>query len=408
VARGRYRARIVDRTVSSPTAASLLPDHPTGALLLDAAAGLAGTHDLLRLTEIVRRAARALVGADGVTFVLREGDRVHYADEDAIAPLWKGRRFPADSCISGWVMNRGTPAVIEDVFADDRIPHDVYRPTFVKSLAMVPVRPPEPVAAIGAYWATRRRATAHEVRLLEALAGLASTALANLALEAELRQALAARDELLGIASHELRTPIAALRLQVDRGLSLAPAGAQRTWLERMGRSVARLDRLVTSLLDVSRIHLGAFQLDPEDLDLCTLAIEVAGGFRESQRAEVRLAAEGPVRGRWDRDRVAQILENLLSNAVKFGAGKPIEVRVTRDGAFARVSVTDHGIGIAPEHHARIFDRFGRAVSDRHYGGFGLGLWIARHCAEAHGGTLEVASRPGEGATFSFTLPLKA
>ena len=173
----------------------------------------------------MRRTARELVAADGVTFVLREGTQVYYADEDAIAPLWKGRRFPADACISGWAMLHREAVTIADVFLDDRIPKDLYRPTFVKSLVMVPVRREDPVAAIGAYWAVSRVPSARDVRLLEALAALASTALANLALEADLRLALAAREELLDVASHELRTPLAALRLQVDHGKARAAQG---------------------------------------------------------------------------------------------------------------------------------------------------------------------------------------
>lgn len=96
--------------------------------------------DVAAVTDIVRSAARSLTGADGATFVLRDGDQCFYAEEDAIAPLWKGQRFPMSACISGWVMLNGQPAVIDDIYADPRIPADAYRPTFVKSLAMVPVR----------------------------------------------------------------------------------------------------------------------------------------------------------------------------------------------------------------------------------------------------------------------------
>jgi GAF domain-containing protein len=96
---------------------------------------------------IVRSAARRLTGADGATFVLRDGDKCFYADEDAIQPLWKGMRFPLEACISGWAMINGRAAVIEDIYADARIPADAYRPTFVKSLAMVPIRAAQPVGA---------------------------------------------------------------------------------------------------------------------------------------------------------------------------------------------------------------------------------------------------------------------
>jgi signal transduction histidine kinase len=120
------------------------------------------------------------------------------------------------------------------------------------------------------------------------------------------------------------------------------------------------------------------------------------------------LAAAAPVVGRWDRLRLEQVLTNLLSNAIKYGAGRPIEISVEATDERARLSVRDQGIGIPPEHHGRIFERFQRAVSRRHYGGFGLGLWISRRTVEAMGGTLTLASTPGQGATFVVELPRDA
>jgi signal transduction histidine kinase/ActR/RegA family two-component response regulator len=159
-------------------------------VLLAAIRDLSLARDRERIAEVVRRAARELTGADGVTFVVREGDRCFYLDEEAIAPLWKGQRFPVAECISGWVMVSRQPALIADIFDDSRIPHDVYRTTFVKSLAMVPVRPDDPIAAIGAYWASRHETSAAELEILEALAGAASLALANVELHHDLTRSL--------------------------------------------------------------------------------------------------------------------------------------------------------------------------------------------------------------------------
>lgn len=140
----------------------------------------------------VRAHARLLIGADGVTFVLRDGEMCHYAEEDAISPLWKGMRFPLSTCISGWAMLNREVVVIEDIYADDRIPHAAYRPTFVKSLAMAPVRRDDPVASIGAYWATRQRPTDHQIEMLTRIANGAAVAFTNVSLHQSL---VAAKEE---------------------------------------------------------------------------------------------------------------------------------------------------------------------------------------------------------------------
>ncbi|HOX47368.1 MAG TPA: PAS domain S-box protein [Myxococcota bacterium] len=140
------------------------------------------------IADIVRHAARELVGSDGATFVLREGDQCHYVAEDAIAPLWKGRRFPISSCISGWTMLNRQPVVIEDVSSDPRIPRDIYEPSFVSSLAMVPIRLEEPLGAIGTYWARQHRPSENDLRLLQALADSTSVALENVRNIEELKQ----------------------------------------------------------------------------------------------------------------------------------------------------------------------------------------------------------------------------
>jgi GAF domain-containing protein len=134
---------------------------------------------LSEIQRIVGGAARELVHADGAAFVLREGDQCFYAEEDAIAPLWKGLRFPMQSCVSGWVMLHGEPAVIPDIFADERVPRDAYEPTFVKSLAMVPIRRLDPLGAIGAYWSCRHSPGTDEVEVLQALADSSAVAIAN-------------------------------------------------------------------------------------------------------------------------------------------------------------------------------------------------------------------------------------
>lgn len=144
---------------------------------------------LAEIQEIVRTAARRLTGADGATFVLRDEGQCYYADEDAISPLWKGQRFPLEMCISGWTMLNRRPALIGDIYRDARVPHEAYRPTFVKSLAMVPIRTIDPVGAIGNYWAHHHEPSAAEVELLQALADSTAVAMENVRAYEELERA---------------------------------------------------------------------------------------------------------------------------------------------------------------------------------------------------------------------------
>lgn len=137
------------------------------------------------IMDVAVHAARTLLSADGATFVLREGDLCHYADEDAIAPLWKDRRFPMAACISGWCMEHGRPVAIPDIYEDSRIPHDVYRPTFVRSLVMAPVRQEDPIAALGAYWSKVRRPSAAEIDMLQTIANAAALSVACIELRLE-------------------------------------------------------------------------------------------------------------------------------------------------------------------------------------------------------------------------------
>jgi PAS domain S-box-containing protein len=179
-----------DVTGPSSVAPSLIAEDGASARLLDAVQALSGARTLESVMVIVRTTARELTGADGATFVLREGDKVFYADESAIGPLWKGQRFPAEACVSGYAMIQREPVIIPDVYADARVPVAAYSPTFVKSMAMVPIRQDDPIGAIGAYWATHHHATPREVALVQALANAAAIALSNLELYRDLDASL--------------------------------------------------------------------------------------------------------------------------------------------------------------------------------------------------------------------------
>jgi signal transduction histidine kinase len=228
-------------------------------------------------------------------------------------------------------------------------------------------------------------------------------------------QAVRARDEFFTAVSHELKTPLTSLVLVVQHLLQEAPRDeaprAPRPALAIVERQAARLTALADMLLDVSRIQAGRLELRREPLDLAELTRAVACRVRGPAAvagSELRLALGEPVRGVWDRARVEQALGGLLTNAIKYGEGRPIDVGCARVGERAVITVRDRGVGIAPASFQRIFERFERASSVRHYGGLGLGLYFARTIVEAHGGTIGVESAPGEGATFTLELPIGA
>jgi PAS domain S-box-containing protein len=221
------------------------------------------------------------------------------------------------------------------------------------------------------------------------------------------------RDEFLSIASHELRTPITALQLQLQllqrttQRLQGATPQLLDPKLRSLERQIRRLALLVNELLDVSRMRLGRLELRYEELDLAEIAREAAGHVEvDVGRSGSQIAYDlEPVHGKFDRLRLEQVVSNLLVNAGKFGQGKPVALRVRPDGAYAVLEVSDQGIGIAPEHQARVFERFQRAVPAQHFGGLGLGLYVARQIVEAHRGSIDVASAPGAGSTFTVRIP---
>jgi PAS domain S-box-containing protein len=230
-------------------------------------------------------------------------------------------------------------------------------------------------------------------------------------------EAVRVRDDFLSIASHELKTPITALQYSVqglvklgagESGLAHAPPKVLALLLDTIERQGKRLNKLVNVLLDVTRLEAGRFELDVDQVDLAALTREVVAHLQdELQRSgcTLELDAPEPVEGRWDRFRLEQVITNLLSNAMKYGAHAPISVAVSSIPGQALLIVKDHGIGIAPDRQGAIFERFERAVSARHYSGLGLGLYIARRIVSAHGGTIQVFSKPEEGSSFVVSLP---
>lgn len=261
-----------------------------------------------------------------------------------------------------------------------------------------------------------RNYDSEDLAFAQEFAGRAAFSLENSRLYRESQQAVQLRDEFLAVASHELRTPLTTLRLLIQGQIRRlqkqngqpVPSATVLRQLERADAQSSRLGGLVENLLDITRLSSGGLELSRQEIDLAALTKEIVSRHQEElQRAHCKLSldADSPVLGFWDGDRLDQVITNLLSNAIKYGSGAEISIRVHQSAEDACVQVSDKGIGIAPEDQENIFERFARGVSEQHYGGLGLGLWIACHIVQAHGGTIEVKSERGIGSTFTVTLP---
>jgi hypothetical protein len=393
------------------------PDVSPTDRLINAVQDLSLARDLATVMAIVRRAARELTGADGATFVLRERDQCYYADENAIAPLWKGKRFPMSACISGWAMLNRQATAIEDIYADSRIPADAYRPTFVKSLAMVPIRTADPVGAIGNYWAAHHKVTPEEVKLLQALANSTAIAMENVQLYGELEQRVRDRTAQLEAAnaeletfsysvSHDLRAPLRHIDgfsgLLLERADALDDAG--RDYLQRIRRATGRMNQLIEDLLKLSRIT--RTEVGKETTDLTRMAREIAADLQAgAPDRHVEFAIEADLRANGDPHLLRVAMENLLSNAWKYTARKPqARIEVGREGEDVYY-VRDDGAGFDMAYAGKLFGPFQRLHAESEFAGTGIGLATVARIVRKHGGRIWADAAVGQGATFFFTFP---
>jgi signal transduction histidine kinase len=424
------------------------PETAETAALIAIVRRLSITRSWQEIIEIVTHAARTLLHADGITFVLREGENCHYVEEDAISPLWKDRRFPLDACISGWCMTERKSAVVPDIYQDNRIPQDAYRPTFVRSLAMVPVRQDDPIAAIGAYWARTREIPDREVELFQSIANAASLAMAyvewkraaiphshtstaaklqTFSLAAQEREELqkkwaqmehvtrlATLGELTATLTHEIKQPLSAILLNTSVGIKLLDAPQPN--LQRIRETFLHIeeitehaDELTRGIRDMLRRDTpGLTKVDLNELIRSAERIVHADAMQHNVNVQLDLTSGiSPVKG--DTVQLQQVILNLMLNAFSAMSGAELDgarqliVRtISIDGLHVQVEVRDSGTGIPPDKLEGIFEPFMTSKSD----GLGMGLSICRTIIERHGGNIWAANNPDRGATFSIALPV--
>jgi signal transduction histidine kinase len=381
--------------------------------LLNAIGQLSQACNLPLLMSIVCKASRILTGADGASFVLREGEVCMYADEEAIAPLWKGEKIAAQACISGWAMAHCQPAVVEDTRRDARTPAQTYARTFARSAVCVPVRSKDPIGAIEVCWSTTGLRESWEIRLLQSLADAAAVAMEHLRVHQE-REALmlerkAELEAFSHAVSHDLRGPLR--HVTAFSGMLLADHAdgldeSMRYYVQRISAAAAHMTEMIEGLLQLSiltttPVHRGHF-------DLAELALQLAAELDAATASHVRFAAPPVLPVFADPALLRLAMQHLLANAWKFSgrvAEPRVELGVTRaEGGQRAYYVRDNGVGFDEADASRLFGVFQRLHLQAEYPGAGLGLATVRRIVQKHDGRIWASSKPDAGATFYFTL----
>jgi signal transduction histidine kinase len=294
----------------------------------------------------------------------------------------------------------------------------ILRAIGLRSVLIVPLTARgEPLGTLTLAWSqSDRRYRWEDARAMEDLGRRAGLAIENARLYQLAQDAIRLREDFLSMASHELKTPLTGLQLQLN-GIQRALARSGPPNLQKIGARVDSIDKqlgrltgLVDSLLDGSRSSTPSLRMKIEDVDLAQVVRDVAARFREQLAAQgytLSLDVDEPTLGRWDRPKLDEIVTSFLTNAINYGARKPIAISVRRAATCATVEVLDQGIGMSLSDQRRIFRRFSRVASSRHHGGFGLGLSSAKILVEAMGGRIEVQSVVGAGSSFRALLPFE-
>lgn len=403
---------------TSGTIENITPDSLN--LLVQTVQELSLARDLPAVMNIVRTAARKLTGADGATFVLREGDLCYYADEDAISPLWKGSRFPITACISGWVMLNKKPAVIEDIYADFRVPADAYRPTFVNSLVMVPIRTVDPIGAIGNYWEHNIRPSKEQVWLLQSLADVTAVTMENIKVYEELEQRVMDRTQQLQALNRELEAFSYTVSHDLKAPLRIITAYISLVLDEHADELTDEVKRLMNIIndrgLNLSQMidQLLAFfktskhEIHKSVVPMKKIACEITEDMqRHEKERNIEFVVHDLPDSLADFALIKQVWFNLISNAVKYTNKKEqarIEIGAEKNGEMAYY-IKDNGVGFDMRYYNKLFGVFQRLHDPKEYEGSGIGLASVQRIINRHGGKVWATSKIDEGTTFYFSLP---
>lgn len=419
-------------------------------ILLTAIQRLSLSRDIDTVMDIVKTAARRIANSDGVTFVLRDGDLCYYVDEDAISPLWKGQKFPMEICISGWVMIHREVVVIEDIYVDDRIPADAYRPTFVKSLAMVPIRKKNPLGSVGIYWARNYKATSEEINLIQSLADSTAIAIENIyaiksledsnrrlsdeideskrksdeltRINNELENAMkileisnATNSKLSEIISHDLKSPFNSLLGFSDlllKNIYTYDIDKIESHVQQIKKIAKNTYSLLEDLLIWSKSLSGKLVTEPQNISvkqICEEMIENFSQISETKKISISYLEVQETVVKADLQMLKTILRNLISNAIKFtNTNGKIRVFSTIENGFATIVVSDSGLGISNEDIEKLWDirQQYTTLGTANEKGSGIGLALCKDFVGKHGGKIWVESELGKGSEFMFTLPV--
>ncbi len=367
-------------------------------LIVQVVQKLSQARDIQTIMRIVRTAARDLTGADGATFILKDGDMCYYAEEDAISPLWKNRKFPMEACISGWVMQNGQSVVIDDIYQDKRIPADVYRPTFVHSLAMVPIRRSSPIGAIGNYWASNYSASQEEINLLQALADTTCVAMENVGVYQNLEEMVKKRTRELHQEIEKNRMLMRELQHRVKNNLTMVSSfiglaepkiidkKAQTTLKETRHRieTVSEIYKILHQRGDINRLELGSY--------IKQLALSIIQSFGGEESGIHLITDVITVKSDIQTAVIAGLITNeLLTNAVKHAFPDQKEgtielnLQQSKEGALM-LTIADTGTGIPQE--------ISKDNSD--------GLTLVNLLSEQLGGTVTIDSAHGTRIIVTF------